>query len=156
MERLFIPILVIVGLYCVYGIALYRMGRYMCLHMPVLSFVPIINLLYMCYISDNIMWTLHEQRLNVTRFVAPITLLIGVIAWFIDAGVVTNIIWQISAVTFMLTLSWAYVSMLAILYEHSVLVWILSLLCLAPIVTLVCSFKLPKVAEEVAELYSGQ
>lgn len=156
MERLFIPILVLVGLYCIYGIALFRMGRYMCLHVPALAFVPIVNLLYMCYISDNMMLMLHEQRINVTRFVAPAVLIIGVLAWITNAGVVTNIIWQVAAVTFVLTLSWAYVSILVTLYEHSLLVWTLSLLCLAPIVTLACSFRLPKVAEEVAELYSGQ
>lgn len=164
MVRLFVSGVVVLSLlYALWSVSLYRIANYGCLKRAWVSFIPVMNLLYFCWVADVFAEYMHEESPRITRWIFAgvavlfvVSMVVHMLVPYETASMVSSILLQISAVTLVLILSWNYVLFVGMTFEHMLLVSALSIFCLQPIVMLLVSLRLPSKAEEVAEIFSGQ
>ena len=164
MVRLFVSGVVVLSLlYALWSVSLYRIANYGCLKGAWLSLIPVMNLLFFCWVADVFAEYMHEESPRITRWLFAsvsvlfvVSMVIHMMVPYETALMVSSILLQISAVTLVLILSWNYVLFIGMTFEHMLLVSALSIFCLQPIVMFLVSLRLPSKAEEVAEIFSGQ
>lgn len=142
--------------YVVTVISVWRVATYLCLAKPWLTFVPIANIIYFCYVADDLSVEAKSCESSYSSTVCTIALAGTVITMTINIihiNVVTSIALLIFTIALLITLSYAYACYIVEGLEHASLVLLASLVIPFPVFLLWASFGIPEKVEEVLELY---
>ena len=150
-----------VSLYLIFSVAVYRTANYLCLAFPLLAFIPVVNILYFLYTTDDLVLEAHDSkyRIYATGGIAAYAfLLMGfvlrfhtLLAWRVITGNTLLIIGMAMLFIFCFT---AYASFLFVGLRKPVICLVASVLVPAPVFMLLASFNIPAELEEVVDLYS--
>ena len=148
-------------LYVIFSIALYRTASYLCLTTPFLSFIPIANILYFLYTTDDLVVEARDSKYRIYAIggiSAYVSFLIGVVLrfhamafWRVIAG---NTLLIVGIATLFIFCFTAYASFLFVGLKKPIICLVASILIPAPIFMLLASFNIPAELEEVVDLYS--
>lgn len=159
MIRLAAALLII--LYLVFCISLYRIARYLCVKHEFTAFIPVVNLVYFSYTSDKLVIETHDAAHSHLRYMLVGFMVVGLIGLLLlhlepyDITIISGRIMLLSGCVFtMLTMCAGYVNILIAGYKHPLLVALLSLIIPFPIFLLIASFTIKPYVEESIELYS--
>lgn len=151
-------VIAIIGIiaYVVTVVSVWRVATYLCLSKPWLTFVPIANIIYFCYVADDLSIEAKSCESSYSSTVCAIALAGTMIAMAINithTNTVTSIALLICAIALFITLSYAYACYIVEGLDHASLVLLASLVVPFPVFLLWASFGIPEKVEEVLELY---
>lgn len=142
--------------YVVTVVSVWRVATYLCLAKPWLIFVPIANIIYFCYVADDLSVEAKSCDSSYSSTVCTVALAGTMIAMAINiihANTVTSIALLICAIALFITLSYAYACYIVEGLDHASLVLLASFVVPIPVFLLWASFGIPEKVEEVLELY---
>lgn len=142
--------------YVVTVVSVWRVATYLCLSKPWLTFVPIANIIYFCYVADDLSVEAKSCENSYSSTVCTIALAGTMIVMTINiicTNTVTSIALLICAIALFITLSYAYACYIVEGLDHASLVLLASLVIPFPVFLLWASFGIPDKVEEVLELY---
>ena len=155
-----IAIIAALILYVVFSVAVYRTSSYLCLRAPFISFIPIANILYFLYTTDDLVVEAKDAKYRVYfigGIIASALLLVGFILRFhalaflrVISGNTLLILGMATIFVFCFT---AYASFLFVGLKKPIICLVASILIPAPIFMLLASFNIPAELEEVVDLY---
>ena len=140
--------------YGVTVVSVWRVATYLCLAKPWLTFVPIANIIYFCYVADDLSVEAKSCDSSYSSTVCTVALAGAMIAMtvnIIHTNTVTSIALLICAIALFITLSYACYIVEGL--DHASLVLLASFVVPFPVFLLWASFGIPEKVEEVLELY---
>lgn len=153
-----IMIVAISALHLLGSIGLFRIARYTCFGLAWLSFIPVVNLVYLCAVADKLNVESMECDWSVHAHIAISAIVVSVLGFFMQKYILTDItiiagriMFLTGIVTFLIDLSMAYYG---IIDKALPLFWLMFIIS-APIgfapLLFVGSFTLPKRVEAELE-----
>lgn len=153
-------ICVISALHIVGSLAVWRIAHYLCLHVQLLAFIPIVNLVYLCYVYDRVSVESYDCEYSVASVVAGVAgvvVLVSLLVLHIFHYDVTIIVGRILFLTgicvLFVTISMAYVVLIWDSFRYPILWVFLSVLFTPCVILLIASFKIHTYVEEGVALY---
>lgn len=151
-------IITIVVLNLLGSIGLYRIARYTCFGWAWLSFIPGVNLVYLCAVADRLNVESMECKWSVHAYIAISAIILSIIGFLVQKYILTDmtiiagrIMFFTGIVTFLIDLSMAYYG---VLDKALPLFWVMFIIS-APVgfapLLFVGSFTLPKRVEAELE-----
>lgn len=163
MSMIKLALIVAFLLYVLSCTSLFRISKYLCLSYSLLSFIPLVNLVYFSYTSDKLIVESHDAEHSYLRYISVGFILVGIIGFVLlqlepyDVTIISGRIMLLSGCVFtMLTLCAGYIDILMAGYNHPMLVALLSLVIPFPIFLFIASFTIKSYVEESLELYLEQ
>lgn len=137
------------------GIGTFRISKYLCLKLSWVSFIPIINVYYMMWVADRLMYESMLDSESKAFIISCIATVVGAVclgASSLCPVFFISMVWISVSVIFG---CWVY-GISAFFYvglRHPVICLIASLMIFAPVIILISSFRIP---QEVSSLYLEQ
>ena len=156
-----VGVIVLLLLYSLSCVSLYRIARYLCLKYQILSFIPIFNLVYFSYVSDSLVTETHDAEHSYLRYITLACMLVGVVGFCLlqmepyDITIISGRILLLSGGVFTtLTLCAGYINILVAGFAYPIVTALLSLIIPFPIFLFIASFTIKPYVEESLILYS--
>lgn len=151
---------VVVAQYTLFSVSTFKMAKYLCMHMPLLAFVPIVNLVYFCFVADTTTTEAKSSDWSYSGLLAisaVVVILLGILllcCFHYDSTIILGRILVFAGMAeAFITLSFSFMSLLVETMRFPTLCILASFIVTPPVLMLIASFKLPSVMEEVIELY---
>ena len=142
--------------YAVTVVSVWRVATYLCLAKPWLTFIPIANIIYFCYVADDLSVEAKSCKSSYSSVICAVSLAVVAVTLTINAmnrNTVTSVVLLIGVIVLFITLSYAYACYIIEGLEHATLILLASLVIPFPVFLLWASFEIPEKVEEVLELY---
>lgn len=149
-----------VAQYALFSISTYKMAKYLCMRFPLLSFVPIVNLIYFCFVSDTVSVEAKSSGYSYSGLFMIAAIIVTTLGIILLKGfhyditlIMGRILLFVGIAEAFITLSFSFMSVLVETMRFPALCILASFVVTPPVFMLIASFKLPSVMEEVIELY---
>jgi hypothetical protein len=137
-------------LYAITCFAVWRVAHYLCLPFQFAMLLPLVNIVYMCYVADKLTVEAHTSKSSYSGVACAIELTLALIFFLTK----TNVAFLVSSASLFITLAYAYACFIVDGFEHSGIALLATFFVTPPILMLIASFNIPHRVEEVVELYS--